>query len=115
MKTNFSKEEFNSENTKFGIMPIIQKKADVENQTGVKIDQLTAIKLLRIENICSIRKISDRIKSLENAGLYVSERPMCTGSGVGRCYKYMKNGNLRIRVSANWGGKYGNYALCVEI
>ena len=53
--------------------------------------------------------------ALEKAGLYVCQRPMKTGFGIAKCYKQMKNGKLRIRVSANWGGKYGNYAICVEI
>lgn len=115
MKTNYSKDEFNSSETSFGIMPILRKKADVKNQTDIDIDDITAIKLLRIENMCSIRKIQDRIKCLENAGLYVTQNPMKTGYGVGTCYKKMNAGFLRIRVSANWRGKFGNYSLCVHI
>ena len=114
MKTNYSVSEFNSENSKFGINVIDRKIENAELQ-GVKIDKQTAIKLLRIENICSIRKVSDRINALENAGLYVTQNPMNTGNGVVNCIKQMSNGNIRVRVSANWGGKKGNYSLCVHI
>lgn len=115
MKTNYTKEEFQIVESKFGIMPIERKMSDFKKQTGREIDNLTALKLLRIENMCSIRLRTDRYKALSNAGLYVSERPMRTGDGVGTCYKVMRNGAIRVRVSANWGGKFGNYADCVQI
>lgn len=72
-----------------------------------KVDQIIAI--------CNQnRLLSDRFAELERAGYYVSERPMPTGGGIGNVRK-MHDGTYRIRVSANWGGKHGNYAYCVHI
>lgn len=93
----------------------INKIADVKRQTGKEINTITAVKLLSIERICSTRKMHERVRKLEDAGFYVAEKRMRTGDGVGTCYKLMKTGDLRIRVSANWGGKFGNYALCVHV
>lgn len=72
-----------------------------------KVDQIIAI--------CKQnRLLSDRFKALECAGYYASQRPMSTGGGIGNV-KEMRDGTLRVRVSANWGGRNGNYAYCVQI
>lgn len=71
-------------------------------------------RLIEIKNICSSNRfLSDRFKALSEAGFTVSEFPMPTGGGLGYC-KQMKN-RIRVRVSANWGGRKGNYANCVHI
>ena len=60
-------------------------------------------------------RLVDRLAAMKVAGYGVAQRPMHTGFGIVLCMKRMKNGNLRVRVSANWGGKQCNYAWCVEI
>ena len=72
-------------------------------------------KVDQIITICSQNwLLSDRFKALERAGYYASQRPMPTGGGVGNI-REMSDGTFRVRVSANWGGKHGNYAYCVQI
>ena len=61
------------------------------------------------------RLISFRIDALRRAGYEVTQKPMHTGHGLVLCMRRMHDDSLRIRVSANWGGKQCNYAYCVHI
>lgn len=84
-------------------------------ERGIEMSEKQAMNLLEIIEICkNNRLIKDRFRELSKAGYYVDEYPMITGGGIGN-YKKMKNGSIRVRVSANWGGRYGNYADCVHV
>ena len=61
------------------------------------------------------RKLQNRVAAMKVAGYRVAQKPMHTGYGRTLCMKRMQNGNLRIRVSANWTCGHGNYANCVEV
>ena len=114
MKTTYTVNEFNSK-TGIGEANLWDVIKDVKEQ-DVKITKQEGRKIIRIENMCFCNHfLTNRANVLTGAGLHIVEAPMKTGSGVGRCVKRMANGNLRVRVSANWGGKYGNYANVVHI
>ena len=114
IKTNYSATEFNTEKHNFGISIIKRMIANAKLQ-NVEISKNEAVKILRIENMCEVRSLNERFRFLENAGLHVSQKPMKTGHGVGSCFTRMNDGRLRVRVSANWGVKFGNYANVVHI
>ena len=61
------------------------------------------------------RLVSFRIDALRRAGYEVTQKPMHTGYGRVLCMRRMRDNSLRVRVSANWGGKQANYAYCVHI
>lgn len=92
---------------------------------GVKASSLPDIKLsaenkkdlAKIRKICGQhRLLVERFKALEKAGYFVSERPFTVaGTGIGG-YMVLKDGTIRVKVSASWSGKNsGNYANCVQI
>ena len=80
---------------------------------------------LTVEEIAQIFKVNDvveanwqiatRIDALRRAAYEVTQRPMRTGHGIVLCMRRMRDNSLRVRVSANWGGKQANYAYCVHI
>ena len=72
-------------------------------------------KVNEIINVCGeTSRLNERFSRLNKLGYSVNERPMPTGGGIGNV-KVMNDGTYRVRVSANWGGKKGNYANCVEL
>ena len=94
----------------------IESIISVAKEQNEEISKREAFEMLKIENICcENRLLRDRFIDLGKAGFDVEEAPMKTGFGVGRCVRRMKDGKLRVRVSANWAGKFGNYAYVVHI
>ena len=61
------------------------------------------------------RPLAARHYALSQAGFYPHHAPAKTGHGVGSCFQRMRNGKLRVRVSHNWGAKFGNYAWVCDI
>ena len=61
------------------------------------------------------RQLDARIYALSQAGFSPYHTPAKTGHGVGSCFQRMRNGKLRVRVSHNWSGKFGNYAWVCDI
>jgi hypothetical protein len=91
-------------------------KKSIESTQNIKITTSEAKKLEKIVSICESNKfLGNRFLALNKEGFYESEKPMKTGFGIGRCVTRMANGDLRVRVSANWGVNFGNYAHCVTI
>ena len=100
--------------TKFGIY-VISNMIAIAGRQGVKINNSQAIEILKIESICDEnRLLKPRFEQLAKNGYSVTENPMNTGEGVGRCVKKV-NGLLRVRVSANWSGGNANYSHNVHI
>ena len=70
----------------------------------------------KIQVHCRVhRNLVDRMFSLFLAGFYPYQAPAKSGHGVGSCFQRMCNGKLRVRVSHNWAGKFGNYAWVCDI
>jgi len=94
-------------------------RVELENaasQQGVTLRESEIEHLFEIAGIVrDNRLLNFRIDLLKRAGYGVAQKPMHTGFGPVCCMKRMQNGNLRVRVSANWGAKQANYAWCVEI
>ena len=94
-------------------------RVDLENAAAAQgvvlseneIEQLFDVATCVREN----RLVSFRIDALRRAGYEVTQKPMHTGYGRVLCMKRMHDKSLRVRVSANWGGKQSNYAYCVHI
>ena len=85
-------------------------------QQGVTLSEQEIEHLFNIADIVRDNKrLIWRSSAFKRAGYEVAQKPMHTGFGKVLCMKRMKNGALRVRVSANWGGKQCNYAWCVEI
>ena len=61
------------------------------------------------------RQLDARMEQLHRLGFYPHQAPAKSGYGVGSCFQRMRNGNLRVRVSHNWAGKFGNYAWVCDI
>lgn len=60
-------------------------------------------------------QLDARIYALSQAGYSPYQAPAKTGHGVGSCFQRMRSGKLRVRVSHNWAGKFGNYAWVCDI
>ena len=89
---------------------------NVATKQGVTLSEQEIEHLFNIADVVKANKLLNfRIPLLQRAGYSVIEAPMHTGFGRVLCMKRMKNGALRIRVSANWTCGHGNYAKCVEI
>ena len=61
------------------------------------------------------RLLELRMFALTHADFYPHQAPSKTGHGVGSCFQRMRSGKLRVRVSHNWSGKFGNYAWVCDI
>ena len=93
----------------------VKQKIKEAKENGIEMNEKQATKLVEIIEICkNNRLIKNRFKELSKSGYYINECPMVTGGGICN-YIQMKTGSIRVRISANWGGKYGNYANCVHI
>lgn len=83
---------------------------------GVELSENEIEKLFQIAAIVRDNKsLFWRIDTLRHAGFEVTQNPMHTGHGLVLCMRRMSDKSLRVRVSANWGGKQCNYAYCVHI
>lgn len=70
----------------------------------------------KIQVICRVwRNKTARMAQLRGEGFYPHHAPAKTGHGVGSCFQRMRDGKLRVRVSHNWAGKFGNYAWVCDI
>ena len=83
---------------------------------GVELSENEIEQLFDIANcVRENRLVSFRIDALRRIGYEVTQKPMHTGYGVVLCMRHMRDSSIRVRVSANWGGKQCNYAYCVHI
>lgn len=91
----------------------IQKAA---SEQGVTLTNEEIAQLFKVNDMVEANwRVSARIDALRRAGYEVTQKPMHTGYGLVLCMKRMREGSLRVRVSANWGGKQSNYAYCIHI
>ncbi len=91
----------------------IQKAA---SEQGVTLTNAEIAQLFKVNDIVKSNwRVSERIDALRGAGYEVTQKPMHTGHGLVLCMRRMSDKSLRVRVSANWGGKQCNYAYCVHI
>lgn len=92
---------------------LIYESAKAQN---IAICEREAILIERIQIHCRIwRQLDRRMLTLHEAGFYPHQAPAKSGYGVGSCFQRMRNGKLRVRVSHNWAGKFGNYAWVCDI
>lgn len=92
------------------------QKAASDQQVTLTVEEIA--QLFKVNDIVKSQlywRVSKRIEALRRAGYEVTQKPMHTGYGVVLCMRRMHDGSLRVRVSANWGGKQTNYAYCVHI
>ena len=91
----------------------IQKAA---SEQGVTLTNDEIAQLYKINDLVEANwLIATRLDALLRAGYEVTQKPMHTGYGLVLCMRRMRDNSLRVRVSANWGGKQANYAYCVHI
>jgi hypothetical protein len=82
----------------------------------VAISERECEQIVLIQILCRVwRPLDQRMFALTQAGFYPHHTPAKTGHGVGSCFQRMSNGKLRVRVSHNWSGKFGNYAWVCDI
>ena len=90
------------------------QKAASEQQVTLTVEEIA--QLFKVNDIVKSNwHLSGRIDALRRAGYEVTKKPMHTGYGQVLCMRRMRDNSLRVRVSANWGGKQANYAYCVHI
>lgn len=90
------------------------QEAAKDQQVELHVEEIA--QLFKINDIVKSNwRVSERIDALRRAGYEVTQKPMHTGYGQVLCMKRMRDNSLRVRVSANWGGKQANYAYCVHI
>jgi len=91
----------------------IQKAASAQ-QVALTVEEIA--QLFKVNDIVEANwLIATRLDALRRAGYEVTQKPMHTGHGLVLCMRRMSDKSLRVRVSANWGGKQCNYAYCVHI
>ena len=83
---------------------------------NIAICEREAILIERIQVHCRVwRQLELRMAALTQADFYPNQAPAKTGHGVGSSFTRMRSGKLRVRVSHNWAGNYGNYAWVCDI
>lgn len=97
-------------------MITLKKIQEAASEQQVKLTVEEIAKLFKVNDIVKSNwRLSGRIDALHRAGYEVTQKPMHTGYGRVLCMRRMRDNSLRVRVSANWGGKQANYAYCVHI
>jgi len=83
---------------------------------NIAICEREADLIVLIQVLCRVwRQLDQRMFALTQADFNPHQAPSKTGHGVGSCFQRMSNGKLRVRVSHNWSGKFGNYAWVCDI
>ena len=98
------------------VMITLKKIQKAANEQGVTLTVEEIAQLFKVNDVVEANwLIATRLDALRRAGYEVTQKPMHTGHGLVLCMRRMHDGSLRVRVSANWGGKQANYAYCVHI